>query len=205
MKNRDKLNKEIITKSNDELAHILSNSPCCYCYYNGDCAGVTCDIGVKKWLETPCRENPLAENNPPADEPQEAIPTEVRVDLRKVAKEIVGECKKHYPNGCEDCRYGDSIGLCCFKQEPPTWDLGTANEATPPDMVNKPAHYVKENMECIDFIRAIVSDLTPYEAYCLGNVVKYLWRFKDKNGVIDLDKAVRYIEFLKEAQENDTK
>ena len=143
------------------------------------------------------------EENPPADEPQEAIPTEVRVDLRKVAKEIVSECKKHYPNDCEDCRYGDSIGLCCFKQEPPTWDFGTANEATPPDMVNKPAHYVKGGMECIDFIRAIVSDLTPYEAYCLGNVVKYLWRFKDKNGVIDLDKAVRYIEFLKEAQGNE--
>lgn len=70
------------------------------------------------------------------------------------------------------------------------------------DVVNKPAHYVKGGMECIDFIRAIVSDLTPYEAYCLGNVVKYLWRFKDKNGVIDLDKAVRYIEFLKEAQRN---
>ena len=133
----------------------------------------------------------------------EAIPTEVRVDLRKVAKEIVGECKKHYPNDCEDCRYGDSIGLCCFKQEPPTWDFGTTNEATPPDMVNKPAHYVKGGMECIDFIRAIVSDLTPYEAYCLGNVVKYLWRFKDKNGVVDLDKAVRYIEFLKEAQGNE--
>ena len=28
-------------------------------------------------------------------------------------------------------------------------------------------------------------------------------RFKDKNGVIDLDKAVRYIEFLKEAQGNE--
>ena len=72
-------------------------------------------------------------------------------------------------------------------------------------MVSKPSHYIKGGMECIDFIRAIVSDLTPYEAYCLGNVVKYLWRFKDKNGVIDLDKAVRYIEFLKEAQGNDSK
>lgn len=42
------------------------------------------------------------------------------------------------------------------------------------DAVNRPPHYVKGGMECIDFIRAIVSDLTPYEAYCLGNVVKYL-------------------------------
>lgn len=198
MTNGDRFKKEIAKKSNDELADILMGSVCEYCIHDGkNCGKKPCKAGIKSWFNTPCEENP------PADEPQEAIPTEVRVDLRKVAKEIVGECKEHYPNGCEDCRYGDSIGLCCFKQEPPTWDLGAADEATPPDMVNKPAHYVKGNMECIDFIQAIVSDLTPYEAYCLGNVVKYLWRFKDKNGVIDLDKAVRYIEFLKEAQGNE--
>ena len=201
MTNRDKVN----ALTNREMAVLWDNIRGGGCVVNNcafnacyDCSG-ECLKGIEAWMGLECE----GEENPPADnEPQEAIPTEVRVDLRKVAKEIVGECKKHYPNGCEDCRYGDSIGLCCFKQEPPIWDFGTANEATPPDMVNKPAHYVKGNTECIDFIRAIVSDLTPYEAYCLGNVVKYLWRFKDKNGVIDLDKAVRYIEFLKEAWEN---
>ena len=191
-------NIETIDMANKtELAKILARRKWCEGCALTSCGTKGCADYIKTWMDKECE----GEENPPADnEPQEAIPTEVRVDLRKVAKEIVGECKKHYPNGCEDCRYGDSIGLCCFKQEPPIWDFGTANEATPPDMVNKPAHYVKGNMECIDFIKAIVSDLTPYEAYCLGNVVKYLWRFKDKNGVIDLDKAVRYIEFLKEAQ-----
>ena len=192
MTNRDKIDE----MSNEELAEELKSRVCDICAYgakNGyvQCCYSRCKEGIKKWLDAPCK-----------DEPQEAIPAGVRVDLRKVAKEIVSECKEHYPNDCEDCRYGDSIGLCCFNQEPPIWDFGAANEATPPDMVSKPAHYVKGGMECIDFIRAIVSDLTPYEAYCLGNVVKYLWRFKDKNGVIDLDKAVRYIEFLKEAQRN---
>ena len=190
MKNRDKLNKEIITKSNDELAHILSNSPCCYCYYNGDCAGVTCDIGVKKCLETPCRENPLAENNPPADEPQEAIPTEVRVDLRKVAKEIVSECKEHYPNDCEDCRYGDSIGLCCFKDRPTTWGLEIADKGTQPDNVNHPAHYTFGNIEVIDFIED--KEL----GFHLGNAVKYISRAGRKNPdntIEDLRKAVWYI------------
>lgn len=191
-------NIETIDMANKtELAKILARRKWCEGCALTSCGTKGCADYIKTWMDKECE----GEENPPADnEPQEAIPTEVRVDLRKIAKEIVSECKKHYPNDCEDCRYGDSIGLCCFKQEPPTWDFGTANEATPPDMVNKPAHYVKGGMECIDFIRAIVSDLTPYEAYCLGNVVKYLWRFKDKNGVIDLDKAVRYIEFLKEAQ-----
>ena len=194
-------NIETIDMANKtELAEILARRKWCEGCALTSCGTKGCADYIKTWMDKECE----GEENPPADnEPQEAIPTEVRVDLRKVAKEIVSECKKHYPNGCEDCRYGDSIGLCCFKQEPPIWDFGTANEATPPDMVNKPAHYVKGNMECIDFIQAIVSDLTPYEAYCLGNVVKYLWRFKDKNGVIDLDKAVRYIEFLKEAQGNE--
>ena len=123
-----------------------------------------------------------------------------RDKLAGIAEEIIKECKENYPNRCKGCFYSDLMGLCCFKDRPTTWGLEIADKGTPPDMVNKPAHYVKGNMECIDFIRAIVSDLTPYEAYCLGNVVKYLWRFKDKNGVIDLDKAVRYIEFLKEAQ-----
>ena len=194
-------NIETIDMANKtELAKILARRKWCEGCALTSCGTKGCADYIKTWMDKECE----GEENPPADnEPQEAIPTEVRVDLRKVAKEIVSECKEHYPNDCEDCRYGDSIGLCCFKQEPPTWDFGTANEVTPPDMVNKPAHYVKGGMECIDFIRAIVSDLTPYEAYCLGNVVKYLWRFKDKNGVIDLDKAVRYIEFLKEAQGNE--
>ena len=187
--------------SNAELAKILVKGEWCDGCEGGAlkiCSTEECVELVRMWLEGKSKDNPPADN-----ESQETIPLEVSVNLRKVAKEIVSECKEHYPNDCEDCRYGDSIGLCCFKQEPPIWDFGAANEATPPDMVRKPAHYVKGNMECIDFIRAIVSDLTPYEAYCLGNVVKYLWRFKDKNGVIDLDKAVRYIEFLKEAQGNE--
>ena len=156
-------NIETIDMANKtELAKILARRKWCEGCALTSCGTKGCADYIKTWMDKECE----GEENPPADnEPQEAIPTEVKVDLRKVVKEIVGECKEHYP-----------------------------------DVVNKPAHYVKGNMECIDFIRAIVSDLTPYEAYCLGNVVKYLWRFKDKNGVIDLDKAVRYIEFLKEAQ-----
>ena len=187
--------------SNAELAKILVKGE--WCDGCEGCASKICSTEecvelVRMWLEGKCKANPPADN-----EPQETIPLEVSVDLRKVAKEIVSECKEHYPNRCKGCFYSDLMGLCCFKDRPTTWGLEIADKGTQSDMVNKPSHYIKGNMECIDFIRAIVSDLTPYEAYCLGNVVKYLWRFKDKNGVIDLDKAVRYIEFLKEAQGNE--
>ena len=35
-----------------------------------------------------------------------------------------------------------------------------------------------------------------------GNVIKYLLRYKDKNGIQDLDKCIHYIELLKELYHN---
>ncbi|MCH4172589.1 MAG: DUF3310 domain-containing protein [Lactobacillus sp.] len=37
-----------------------------------------------------------------------------------------------------------------------------------------------------------------YRGFCKGNAVKYLVRYEDKNGVEDLDKALTYLERLKE-------
>lgn len=116
MTNRDKFNKEIITKSNDELAFILSNSPCRYCYYEGECAGVTCDIGVKKWLETPCRENPLAEN---VAKPQQEVPAEKNHDKTMINNAVTDNVNhpKHYTFGnievidfIEDKKLGFHLG-----------------------------------------------------------------------------------------------
>ena len=88
MTNGDRFKKEIAKKSNDELADILMGSVCEYCIHDGkNCGKKPCKAGIKSWFNTPCKENPPADN-----EPQEVIPAEVRVDLRKVAKEIVGEC-----------------------------------------------------------------------------------------------------------------
>ena len=37
-------------------------------------------------------------------------------------------------------------------------------------------------------------------SYCVGNAVKYLCRYRDKGGIQDLDKAIHYIEILKELE-----
>ena len=67
------------------------------------------------------------------------------------------------------------------------------------DNIKSPSHYVKGGLECIDAIKAVVSTITdPFEAYCTGNIIKYIWRWNDKNGVEDLHKAVRYIEFIEQ-------
>jgi len=59
------------------------------------------------------------------------------------------------------------------------------------DPVNKPEHYRKGDIECIDAIRAALGDGFP--DYCQGNIIKYVWRYKNKNGVEDLLKAQWYL------------
>lgn len=64
-----------------------------------------------------------------------------------------------------------------------------------PDMVNKPPHY-QGKVECIDALEAATDGLEGIEAVCTANAIKYLWRWKRKNGIEDLRKAHWYIERL---------
>lgn len=66
--------------------------------------------------------------------------------------------------------------------------------------VTKPQHYNKGGIEAIDYIK---QQLGPgFGDYCAGNVMKYLHRFKYKNGVEDLKKAQVYLNWLIEDQTN---
>ena len=62
------------------------------------------------------------------------------------------------------------------------------------DMVNSPPHYNQAGVECIDAICAATDE--GYEYYLQGNIIKYLWRYRYKNGVQDLEKAQWYLEKL---------
>tara|TARA_X000001382_G_scaffold122624_1_gene105728 strand:+ start:341 stop:628 length:288 start_codon:yes stop_codon:yes gene_type:complete len=71
------------------------------------------------------------------------------------------------------------------------------------DMVNHPPHYNKYGVECIDALRAATGE--GFEYYLQGNVMKYLWRYRYKNGVEDLKKANWYLELLiAENQDNES-
>jgi hypothetical protein len=63
------------------------------------------------------------------------------------------------------------------------------------DDVNHPVHYNNGKVECIEAIEAMLSE-TEFEGYVRGNVMKYVWRFKYKDGVKDLKKAKWYLERL---------
>jgi hypothetical protein len=49
----------------------------------------------------------------------------------------------------------------------------------------EPNHYKSKKHQCIEFSR--------YMPFALGNAFKYVWRYTDKNGIEDLDKASWYI------------
>jgi len=60
------------------------------------------------------------------------------------------------------------------------------------DNVNHPDHYTHGKVECIDALEAATTELQGIEAVCTANIIKYLWRWKQKNGVEDLRKAQWY-------------
>ncbi len=62
------------------------------------------------------------------------------------------------------------------------------------DNVNYPPHYTKDEIECIDAIRSATGEGCEY--YLQGNIIKYIWRYRHKNGVEDLKKAKWYLEKL---------
>lgn len=53
-------------------------------------------------------------------------------------------------------------------------------------------HYEQWSIQPVDFI---VATLGP--SWLVGNVIKYVMRYNEKNGVQDLDKAIHYLEMLK--------
>ena len=61
------------------------------------------------------------------------------------------------------------------------------------DNVNSPSHYLGK-VECIDCIESATAGLNGIEAVCTGNAIKYLYRWKKKNGITDLKKAKWYID-----------
>ena len=63
--------------------------------------------------------------------------------------------------------------------------------------VNHPSHYNQGGIECID---AMVSAFGKEAVgnFCICNAFKYVWRAKQKNGEEDLDKAIWYLNKVKE-------
>lgn len=72
------------------------------------------------------------------------------------------------------------------------------------DMVNHPPHYTSSDAKCSKCKHPIECiDVTRTMEFVQGNAIKYLWRYKDKNGLQDLLKAQWYLNDLIEQMKND--
>jgi hypothetical protein len=60
------------------------------------------------------------------------------------------------------------------------------------DPVNHPSHYTRGAVECIEAIKSALGD-DGFIDYCSGNAIKYLFRWRHKNGLEDLKKAQFYL------------
>jgi len=111
------------------------------------------------------------------------------------------QIKEH--DGCVDCRYflKTEKQLPCkncnanYLQPNGYADLweeeikGSLSEESNPV---RPNHYKSCSIECIDaMILAFGADTVA--EFCIINAFKYIWRYKDKNGLEDLNKAEYYI------------
>jgi hypothetical protein len=72
------------------------------------------------------------------------------------------------------------------------------------DVVNKPEHYRQGGVECIEAIKAAVTTAPPVQAVFVANILKYVWRYREKNGTQDLMKARWYLnELINEVSKDD--
>ena len=72
------------------------------------------------------------------------------------------------------------------------------------DVVNSPPHYTAGGIEAIDAIKAAVATAPPVQAVFVANILKYVWRYREKNGKQDLLKARWYLdELIKEVTRHD--
>lgn len=129
-----------------------------------------------------------------------------RDEMVRTLVKFCNEC-----NGCDVCLLEKfSGGVTCDFYEWSDDKLAIAYDhvyknmdENVPDMVNHPQHYTQGGIECIDALKAATVGKRGIEAVCVANVIKYLWRYEEKNGIEDIRKAKWYIErLLKELEES---
>lgn len=68
------------------------------------------------------------------------------------------------------------------------------------DAVNHPSHYADKKIEVIDYIRDTLPP-SGFVDYCIGNVIKYVSRWRKKGGAEDLKKAQVYLAWAVQSEE----
>lgn len=71
------------------------------------------------------------------------------------------------------------------------------NSCVKKETVNHPSHYQSANgLEVIEVMKSFTEDLKGIEAVDTAQIIKYICRWKKKNGLEDLEKAEWYLNHL---------
>lgn len=119
---------------------------------------------------------------------KQPVDNHIRVEVRLHRGDILGPCRAQY--------FVWDLSDSPAHVEIAEWRLVETKPAESEDKVNHPSHYTAGGVECIDAIEAAVTGLQGLEAVCTANVIKYVWRWKLKNGAEDLKKARWYLDKL---------
>lgn len=70
------------------------------------------------------------------------------------------------------------------------------------ELIDKQEHYTANGIQPIDLMR---KNFTPdaFQGFLEGNIIKYVLRHRRKNGVEDLRKAMTYLTWLIDEEENE--
>jgi hypothetical protein len=68
-------------------------------------------------------------------------------------------------------------------------------------VIDHPHHYNNSGIQCSCGRPIECIDITSRMDFVIGNTMKYLWRYKDKNGLEDLRKAAWYLNYAIEHYE----
>ena len=94
---------------------------------------------------------------------------------------------------CENCkhlelgRWEEPCAYCLNEEYLSKWEQAEM------DNVNHPKHYKgSTSLECFEVMQIAFGKMAVCD-FCICNAFKYLWRYKNKNGVEDLNKAEWYL------------
>ena len=127
--------------------------------------------------------------------------------MSEIAKYYCPYCKYKYDisNYCDSCREiidyslanGDLKRMSNYEPDENILSKITSGAERTDDPVNHPNHYqTKTGLETIEVIEAFTDGLEGIEAVCTANIIKYICRWKKKNGLQDLKKAQWYLNKL---------
>lgn len=88
-------------------------------------------------------------------------------------------------------RFFREKSAACRDYEERCEEMNTKDTEQNHDAIN-PEHYKQGGIECIDCIKAALGE--NFIGFLIGNVIKYTYRYKHKNGVEDLRKAAWYLD-----------